>query len=84
MVKRYIVTVLIFLLVFVSICYARSIPILMYHHIRELDPTMKGFWEKDLSCDPSLFRDHLEQIKKKGYTPITFKKLNSGESQRNQ
>ncbi len=71
-----IIIALIALFLFAVPCWARppAIPVLMYHHIREIDSSM-GYWEKELSCRPAVFRSHLDYMKSKHYTPITFKEL---------
>jgi len=69
--KKYLI--FIFLLFFVSETYATDFPILMYHHIRP------GKWKnkiaKDLSCEPDIFINHLNEIRQRGYTTITFKDM---------
>lgn len=54
-----------------------SMPILMYHHIRDFnDPNDQiGI---NLSVSPQKFADQLDLIKSKGYTTITFSNLETG------
>lgn len=54
-----------------------SMPILMYHHIRDFnDPNDKI--GTNLSVSPKKFAEQLDLIKSEGYTTITFNNLDTG------
>jgi len=48
------------------------LPILMYHHIKELPPGASGLWQ-DLTVSPEIFKKQMEHLFKHNYRPITFK-----------
>lgn len=50
----------------------RPIPVVMYHHVRDPEPTDPEVL-RDLSCPPSRLVEHLEMLKAEGYTAVTFR-----------
>jgi peptidoglycan/xylan/chitin deacetylase (PgdA/CDA1 family) len=59
-----------------GVAWAKPVPILMYHHLRE--PQGFSGAKKDLSCPPKVFIDHLNYLKSKGYNVVTFKDVADG------
>ncbi|MEI7792328.1 MAG: polysaccharide deacetylase family protein [Candidatus Berkelbacteria bacterium] len=55
----------------------KTIPILMYHHIRTFNDPADTIGT-NLSVDPSAFASQLDYIKAQGYTAITFYDLSQG------
>jgi len=57
---------------------APKIPIIMYHHIRQPQPSDTPIL-RDLSCAPETFVQHLEAFQKAGYQIITFEDIARGD-----
>ncbi len=51
-----------------------SLPILMYHHVRDLPSNASKEW-RDLTVSPAVFKEQMEYLYQEGYQPINFAQL---------